>query len=289
MVAGVPSAARAKQTVLEPTGKWALDYGKEKCRLLRTFGTGEDQTLLYFEQFAPSDKVTFTLAGPAIRRFSKLEKIGVRWAPRDAEPFDVEVDHGKFGSFGAALIVPSLSLDSMPQGRGRLEAQQESEFETEGLPQIVVSDLAAVEWLGLSRRNSEVVLPLPGFNEAMALVDDCALDLVRFWDLDPEEHKTMTRLAEPVNLREIAERVARYYPAAAVRRREQADLNLRIIVNSDGSIEDCSVINLTITNYIKTPTCDEFGSRAMFAPAENAQGEPIKSFYTTRITYRIGN
>ena len=283
---GRAECGAAQRTVLEPNSNWTLDYGEEKCRLLRTFGTGADQTLLYFEQFAPSDSAAMTVAGPAVRRFSYAGKIGVRFGPRDAEVHDVEVDRGKFGSFGAALLVTSLSLDAMPEESADQEAQQESSFETEGLPHIAESDVAGVEWLSLSRRNSEVVLPLPGFKEAMALVNDCTLDLVRHWDLDPEEHKTMTRMAQPVNLREIAERLQRSYSSAAVRAGEQADLSIRIIVNADGSIATCSVTEATITKYITTSACEEFGSRAMFAPAENADGEPMKSYYDTRIIYR---
>jgi hypothetical protein len=283
--------ARAAPTVLEPSGSWTLDYADEKCRLVRIFGTGDDQTLLYFEQFAPSNEATMTVAGRSLSPLARAGTIDVRFAPRDEEAWQVEVAKAEMEGFGAALILPFRSRafrTALLEARGDLqEAQRIAHAQIEGMPQIEPSDVANIETLSLSRRNQEVIFPLPQFAPAMAALNDCALDLLRHWQLDPEQHATMTRHAEPINLDEIARGLQRSYPAKAVRAWEEGDLNLRIIVNADGSIAECAVNDETITHHIGTTACDEFGSRAMFAPAEDANGEPMKSFYSTRISYRL--
>ncbi len=48
------SNAQAEEVVLKPDSKWVANYGENNCRLMRTFGKADEQTVLILEQIAPS-------------------------------------------------------------------------------------------------------------------------------------------------------------------------------------------------------------------------------------------
>ena len=58
------SAASAKDEpqVLQPSSKWNLDYAERNCRLLRTFGEGDDKVVLIMDQIRPGDTFSMTVA-----------------------------------------------------------------------------------------------------------------------------------------------------------------------------------------------------------------------------------
>ena len=277
----------AQTTQLEPQGNWTLDFADEKCRLTRLFGENDEATLFYLEQFAPSDQASMAIAGNPIGPLSRGDEIKVRFGPRDEHYYDLPLTEAKFGNIGDGIMLRFLPLSDLQERDKNDKEKGGSHFDTIGVPRIDPDEIKGVEWLSLLRRGREVVLPLPGFQQAIAALNTCSLDLVRHWNLDTQEHKTMSRLVEPLNLSEVAEKITKEYFGGALRNGEQANLNLRIIVNENGSIDECSVSNVTTVKYLKTNACDIFGRRAMFTPARNAAGEPMKSFYDVELVYRV--
>ena len=68
VVAAPHSAAQTDDevVVLEPSSPWQLDYGKDRCRIARTFGEGDDTNMFYLEQWEPAAWATWLVAGPAV-------------------------------------------------------------------------------------------------------------------------------------------------------------------------------------------------------------------------------
>ena len=72
----------------------------------------------------------------------------------------------------------------------------------------------------------------------------------------------------------------------ALRKGESGIFRLRVIVEADGKISDCVINNATITESLESPACREMRG-ANFEPALDKDGNPMRSFYTTQIVYRI--
>ena len=85
----------------------------------------------------------------------------------------------------------------------------------------------------------------------------------------------------------IGERIARYYPAAAIMREEQGNLHVRVLVDETGAATDCVVSAATTIQKLNTDACWRITQQARFQPALDAQGRPMKSFYATRILFRV--
>lgn len=282
--------AYARETELKPSSNWAVNYAPEKCRLLRLFGEGKDRILLYFEQYEPNETATMFVAGEPLRHIAQSSEISLQFGPGAGDARKVKPQKGKMEGFDRVMIfsriAPGRQEDEGEHAVSRNASM--SDAATNGLPHIAAEDAESIEWMTLSARGWEIRLLISSMSEALEALNNCSRDLLREWDLDIGRHETMTREAEPINLEELARQIQRFYPQAALRNGEQADLNLRIIVNADGSIAECTVEDITTTKYIKSNACDVFGSRAMFSPAQDAERQPMKSYYSTRILYRVG-
>jgi len=62
--------------------------------------------------------------------------------------------------------------------------------------------------------------------------------------------------------------------------------HMRLIVNEQGEMEECFMSAATTTEKLESPACTEF-ENAEFSPALDTNGEPMRSYYATRITYVI--
>lgn len=293
LMAVVPaSSAQAGDERIAPvTGSnWIVDFGEQRCRLLREFGDSERPTILMVDKLFPGQTVSITIAGPDVRLFTARTEVGLRFGPTSAEPVKVRSAAARFDDYGRALFLPSFAIGPPSTSHPSLDsAAGNSAFDVKGLPQFDLDYVKSIEWLEISRRSNSLVLELPQMGEALRLLDQCTQDFLTYWDLDLEGHKTMTRLAEPINIEEIARKIQKVYPMQAVMAGEQASVNMRIIVDADGSITECAINDISATRYIKSNACDVFGDRAMFAPAEDSSGNAMKSYFNVTILYVISD
>lgn len=63
LLAGAPAQAAREAKVLEPSSAWTLDYGDERCSLIRTFGTGDDSLKLQIDTYGSPTDFRILLAG----------------------------------------------------------------------------------------------------------------------------------------------------------------------------------------------------------------------------------
>ena len=85
----------------------------------------------------------------------------------------------------------------------------------------------------------------------------------------------------------IVRRIVDEYPDDALRSGEQGIFRMRVIVEEDGTVSDCHLEKSTQTDRLESPACRAM-MRAEFEPARDAEGNAMRSFYATTITYRIG-
>ncbi len=276
--------ANAEEYRLAPLAEsnWIAHF-EQNCRLARQFGDADDPTMLIFTQYYPSEGVFLTVAGGPVSRMARSRKINVRFAPAWSKPLELDHKAAEFGDWGSAIF---LRIPTSEPTESENEDEPPS-YEVEGLYAIDVEAAGSIERLELSSRRHSISLELPGIADAFDILNQCSQNLVSYWGLDLEAHRTMVRVPEPINFDEIKKDIMSVYPRDALDRGEQATLNLRIIVDADGSIEECVLTDVTVTNALESPACDVFGNRAMFVPGEDEAGEPMRSYYTKNIVYTM--
>jgi len=123
--------------------------------------------------------------------------------------------------------------------------------------------------------------------DAFEALNTCTSDLLKDWGLDPAKHASYT----PVNWTnqdEVTKKIQRLYPTAALNRGEQAIFRMLVIVDEQGTVTDCQINAATNVDALASPACQEM-SDASFSPAIDENGNPMRSFYATTVSYQISN
>jgi TonB family protein len=275
------SPAQAAPVVVQPSSPWNVDFAEDKCRLTRTFGEGDQRHFLAFQQFWPASEVGLTVAGPAFNRFRSLARTEVRLF-EDQQPMRTTPFTGSVEGFGTGVIFSTLRLDT-----GQPEANKLGETGQPGLPQMDLAFAQKVQFVELQQGGRAVRLETGAMDEAFKVLNQCTLELLRDWGLDPERHLTAQSKPRWTNEAALVRKIVANYPRDALVQGEQAILRMRVIVSPEGTVESCTLIKATNTIRLDSPAC-EVMQRAQFEPARDANGQPFRSLFATSITYRIG-
>lgn len=280
-----PTLADDKNTlvVLEPSSAWSVDFGEQKCRLARAFTNGENTHLLFLEQGGPDSSFGFVVMGSSFDRFKRPSRVSTQFG--ELEPIDDrEPFLGTTEGAGASLIYSSMTFSEPPGA----DSGQAAATPRVGLPRIDETEAAKINSITIRQGNRAVRFATGNLGDPIKVMNECTLNFVESWGLDRADHETMSRRPNWTNVQALARKLQQSYPSAALRKGESGIFRLRVIVEADGSISDCVVNNATITESLETPACKEM-KRAEFEPALDKDGEPMRSFYTTRIIYRVSS
>lgn len=271
-------AASDDAIILQPISPWNIDFGENRCRLTRVFGSSDDQHLLYFEQAAPGSNFGMTLAGSQVQPFTNVRRLYIGMERDETMRLRERFARGDVAGVGPAVILTSFGFGSRgPEGapQDALRSAGIDLAEAETADRIVLQRSGRV----LSFETGNMMPPFQALNT-------CTKDLLRDWGLDPEQHSTYYP-PRWSNQRTLARRLQQQYPSEALRAGEQGIFRLRVIVEADGTVSDCHLEESTEMDRLESPACREM-RRARFEPARDAEGNPMRSFYATTISYSIG-
>ena len=290
-----PAAAKDKATlVLQPSSQWQLDMGEHRCRLARTFGTGASETLFYIEQFNPSDHFSWAVAGPPLDDLdiaSKYQRsvtdrtLDVQFGPA-VPSWEMNYRDASLGKFGNAVMEfgPEGPTEKKHIGDG-----DDDEAAAEVLPtarQLNVETGKAIEWLSLySKRIGNIRLALGNMEAPYKAMNFCMDDLVKSWGLDPAEQKGLQKSVDWLNAKDVVQ--ALVFPQKALWKGSRAQFSYRIIVDDTGQPESCTMTGITTEDGFdgNSAVCSLIMRRAKFAPAVGRDGNPVRSYYASKMIY----
>lgn len=273
--------AHGKVVEIAPSSPWNVDFGEEKCRLARFFGEEGDKHLLLIEQYWPGESVGMTVAGSSYARYGSREKTELRFSaaqpPVDTKPFT-----GKIGDFGDGVVYSTIKVGASLNTLGGENSILPSRMRT------LDKDAAQkVEFVSLRQRGDEIRLMTGPLDQAFEVLNQCSVDLIGTWGLDVEQHRTATRMPVWTNRNEIVRRIVAYYPRNALIAGEEGIMRMRVIVDTEGKVEDCVIIKASKNDRLNSPACRAM-SEARFTPALDAAGQPMRSFFVESIVYQVG-
>lgn len=268
---------------LAPSSPWHLDAANEKCRLARQFGEGETKHVLIMELDEPSHHVDFVVAGPAMEKTRWRKPAGFRFG--SLEPvYEERYSRGSLGEYEPAVITTAISLEGTDESSAATggDSNGENNF---GLARIPADRFEGHETLSIVQGNDVIAsLQLPNLVPALKALNQCAENLIEFWGLDLEQHRTMQRGPKWTNSKMIIRNFLNDYPPAAVRRGEQGSVRFVVLIDEKGEVVECRQSDATDLDKLKSPACRAM-SRATFEPALDAGGQPMRSYYATKIRY----
>jgi hypothetical protein len=280
----IGTAAAAREPLkLEPSSKWDIDYGAERCSLNREFVSDDAAVHLQIDSYGSWNLFRVILAGTAIPRLDGpfgIAKIRLTGDPADTHVATLQGSAGKAPAISFNLsFVPYV--DEAAVKKLSNEEQYQLHFElSRPRPQFdaTVETIAVVP-----TRGRELVLQVGNMGPPLVAMRACVDDMFRTWGQDPEVQKALSRPAKP--LPSTVKNVQADYPKDMLLSGINAYVPIRLAVDGTGKATDCVVQAETIDKAFKQAVCEHLAGE--FKPAVDKDGQPVASIYSTSVIYRV--
>lgn len=267
------AAADADPEVLSRTGKWVARHDVEACHLLAEFGTGDAQIVAMFTRYQPGDSFDLTLAGRRLRTLGPTVDAKIDFGMQPNSERDVMV--GTVGQLPAIFLksirIVGADWAKSDEGPGPVTVEQESQ--------------ATAATLKIQGKRA-VRLATGSLGKPMAALRACTDGLIKSWGYDPAVHASLTRRATP---RSSFHKwfSSGDYPTGALSRRDNGWVRFRVDVDVNGKIAGCHILARTEPDAFADHTCRLITKRAEFLPALDADGKPLRSYFTGSMRFRF--
>ncbi|MXO87345.1 hypothetical protein [Alteraurantiacibacter aestuarii] len=284
------AALAAEPKVLEPTSDWTLDYGEERCSLIRDFGQLNEEGLgLRIDSYGSLASFRISLIGDLVPRNRRpVSNIAYSQSPDTELRTDIGALNGTIGEFRSiqfsvaflpAQVEKEQNVAVRPtdnEALGEAAAPNQIDLQFESLV-----DSFTVEM----RRGRPIRLETGPIGPALEAMRHCVDDLRASWGLNPEQQRLISRRAFPNA--DAVRAVTESYPDSLAWRGTNGFIPLRVMVPASGLATQCVVQLPNAPEAFAEAACDRLGNN--FNPALDENGEPIDSFYQTSVLYLVRN
>ncbi|MXO91327.1 energy transducer TonB [Pontixanthobacter aquaemixtae] len=269
---------------LSPSSKWHVDFADDSCRLARFFGEGDQRTLFYIERYEPGDAFSMVVAGEPLKRRRYRDKIVIRFG-KDTSEDEIAYTIGSVGEQKPAIIFSNLRFDLKPLAEGD-ESERLDQPDIFG-QEIPASTEAGIESIMLQHKGRvPVILETGSLGDPMKVLRDCTDNMLQYWGIDLEKHRTIAQLPEP---RTSPGRWLSYrdYPSDLLQKGYQGYVQVRLSVDANGKPTDCHIQQSTRPEGFDAAVCKGLMRKARFKPAITQSGEAISSYWRTAVRFAI--
>lgn len=297
----LPTTAFAAKPPLElkPSSAWQVDYGEDRCRLVRKFGLGDEVVLVAFDRFGPSERFRLTLAGNPVRgprnqpsnlstRISSPDKsstVSLRFGP-DEDQQKLSFYYGSFGENPALIVSENAQLAPVAEAN-EASTKDKLDVESDGSDVISAARQKAIRYLEVSEPlRQTVILETGSMAGPLVALNVCVEDLMTTWGIDVEKHKTLSRKAVPTD-NPGTWIVSGDYPSDMLKAGQPALVEFRLSVGVDGVPTACYIQSTTRPKEFDAAVCKSVMGRARFDPALDADGKPLQSYYRNTVRFQI--
>ena len=266
-------AAREDAVILQPRGAWTLDMREGKCRLARWFGSEDDPHLLVIEQTAPHHNFSLMLGGSNLLGLSNASELHYGMERNERMKRRTRFATADLEDVGPAIILATVDI-------GPARSREGPHAAGVYIPEAATIDRGVLEstWRAISFETGSMERPFTALNA-------CTTNLLSEWGLDADQHQAY--IAPKLLEDEVVfDRIKRRYPGTSRRRGEQGILHVRLIVEADGSPSGCVIESASDVGDLESPACKEL-NKASYEPAQDADGNAMRSFLLMTITYRL--
>jgi hypothetical protein len=270
------NAAQPQVVVLEPRNNWELNYSSERCRLTRGFGNEADGIDLTFERFEPGVQFRFIVGGKPLRNHLRAKQANVRFGPTEAN--QELAFQGGTGGGSVPLWIFAGSTRIAPQP----DSADDIRFITPER-EAAVTHIEIGKPLGKTYR-----LQTGSLGPAFAALRKCTDDVLAHWGYDVAKHRTMTRRPMPLDGGPGDWVRGRDYPDGALAAGVNGLVEFRLDVDELGNATACHIQKTVRTVGFADAVCSSIMKRARFAPALDADGKPMRSYWRNTVRFEVG-
>ena len=274
-VSAVAPAAAQEARVYKPGGQWALDYGEDYCRLMRTFSDGENELSLALERIQPGPMMRMILVGDGIRTYRSAAELGWSFTPasgseRKARYAQSKTADGKdYFNLGSVTVVqfqpPAPGTPPGPPPAYDRNAEQ-----------------AAAKPLTAIQLGTGLLQPIrieTGSLEApVGALQACADDLAKTWGVDPAKLADKGAPAIPEG------GGVGWLPQGTIPFDQFGKLvgesnQVRLLVDANGKPTSCHIHWPTLGDSLNKRICSTLMDKAKFVPAKDSEGNAMAGYW----------
>lgn len=233
-----------------PQDRWIVDWGEQRCSLVRRSGGAERVTLVLRASLGTHlPELVFTKDGE--------EKL--------LPDFDVDVD---------VTLAPAGTASGGLGQALRSEGGERVLF-IRNLPEDFFDQFASSKEIALHRKGRELIRM--AYTHAPAAIRNltaCNDDLLASWGADPKILNTLQRKPAPSGNPDTWLTRADY-PEAAVRTGRSGSTIVRFAIGTDGRVSDCAPVVSSGSEDLDAQSCRALTLRARYKPALGPNGQPL--------------
>lgn len=315
----VPMLIAAAPAPLEPSSKWAIDYGEQRCTLFRRFGEGRSSATLRFEQTAPLGAISIMMSGRALRDGNGSRDNRIEFQPlsgsvvHNGQSAITSKDQQQAVYWGGGLTRGKWGLISDEEALklarslppGQYVARHIPGFEPRpvkwedrdwGVEDAATRELhhrafderaARVATVALNPgKRGSVVLRTGSLSAPLRALEKCAVDSLKDWGVDPAVEETVAIRPRPVQ--DTSKLLTSDdYPSEAIYANKESRLELWLNLDANGRVASCRVISSFASPEINDRMCKLVQQRQTFFPAKTATGVAVPSYYVQSFAFRL--
>ncbi|HWK41942.1 MAG TPA: hypothetical protein VNR60_08420 [Croceibacterium sp.] len=265
-----PAAQAQEAAEFTPSSVWAADYGDDYCRLVRSFSNGQEEITFILQRVQPGADTQVIVIGDSLRTFRGSTELGWQFLPNQSERKSrysrSQIDGGQ-----QYLRLDNVML-SPPAGGGGFGPPPPYDRTGEKNLAKGLTGFAVTSGLTKPVRVSTGALDAP-----VGALQTCTDDLLTSWGLDAEKHKTLSSSV-------IAPPAPGWLPSGTIPFSEFSKFagggnQVRMMVGADGKPTACHIFSPSLSEALNKKICDLLMENATFAPAKDASGQAIASYW----------
>jgi TonB family protein len=241
--------------VIHPTGKWVVHFDDALCQAERDFGP-------------PGKPLRLILKQPAAGNIMQVA------VARKQSTADAHEDNGTITLDADAPQKSSFLIYSPPDQGFRLYSTN--------MPLSELRPSAETIWIRTA--GLDQAFAIPGFSGLLQVMANCVADLRKSWNLGATGKLNLSQSARG-NLKGLFS--GDDYPTAAIMAAETGPVKVELLIDEEGKIADCSVIQTSGVAVLDAQTCAVLSQRAKFKPAVGKDGRATRSGFAQEIRWRI--
>lgn len=267
---------------LEPSSAWNASFDEGRCRLSRMFGSAGEQHALVFEQSAPGAKFHMAVAGPATASINSGLPLRLGFGPTGPETEQVIVRE-RNPDFASILFLKDIDL----KPGAAPDAAKGTDVSLSAWSNAIDTAAAApFRSISFTQGDKKLVFATGPLAAPLGVLNECTSHILSTWGLDPEAHRTAQRAAELRDQMKLARSVQERYPLRSLREGRGGVVGATVLLDQSGAPTECKITDDSGDPSLNELVCEQL-MKAQFDPALDAGGQPMKSYWTTRVTYRI--
>lgn len=270
MIVSAPvSVAVAKEADVswwEPATKWQVNYGENgdpDCRLLRKFGTGEEEVILELRRNITFDGyIIWALYGSGLPSQRDLIDLTIELEPQDVRQ-TVEAQSSRLADRTKNVLKwvdPNGDMSNGMRDDQRIRIAY--------------------------AKGRDIGLHLPDMAKAIQALESCRKDLLVHWGVPEEYLKRVKVKPEP------ASNAGRWvvhddYPSSDRTLKNEGVTIFLLTVSDEGKLTDCRIAESSGFASLDKRTCEMMRRRALFHPARDADDKPMAGYYVNLVRWQI--